>query len=300
MNLSDLLDVKAVCDTGSIRRAAEVRGITQPTLSNRISQLESRLGVPLFDRSKGRSLPTDLALFISARAETVAARGDLLMREVRRLARGQDGVVRIGMGAGLEEVLVQPIVARTVARMPHVAVEFHAGSTRQLGDWLMAQKIDFALCAPVEPTPPKLEVVEQAEYTIAVVAHPAHPMFQGPPPEIRELFGYPLALPFTEPRYESLVREAYGVDLMELPGRVLCSGYETILRLLSEPSLHFTAGPCFVFDREVAAGRLRSLQRDLPFRHIVALQANRAAYPFPATLAVREIARDVLAGIPRC
>jgi len=145
-----------------------------------------------------------------------------------------------------------------------------------------------------------LEVVQQAEYPIAIVAHPAHPMFQGPLPEIRELFDYPLALPFTEPRYESLVREAYGVELMELPGRVLCSGYETILRLLSEPSSHFAAGPCFVFEREVAAGRLRVLPRDLPFRHIVALQANRAAYPFPATLAVREIAGDVLAGIPRC
>ena len=300
MTLSDLLDVKAVCDTGSMRRAAEIRGITQPTLSNRIARLEARLGVPLFDRSKGRSLPTDLALFISVRAETVAVRGDLLMREVRRLARGQDGVVRVGIGAGLEQVLVTPIVGRTAERMPRVAVEFHAGSTSLLGGWLLEQRIDFALCAPIEPPSRQLEVIQLVDYPMAVVAHPAHPMFEGPPPEIRELFGYPLALPFTEPRYEALVREAYGVELMELPGRILCSGYETILRLLSEPSPHFTAGPCFVFEREVAAGRLRVLARELPFRHIVALQTNRAASPFPATAAVLEIARDALAGIARC
>lgn len=298
MNLSDLLDVKAICDTGSMRRAAEIRAVSQPTLSRRIAQLEARIGTPLFGRAEGRSLPTDLALFIAERAGTIAVRGELLMREIRRVARGHDGVVRVGMGAGMQEVLVNPIVSRTAGRMPGVAIEFHAGSTRQLGDWLLEQSIDFALCAPVEPPPPQLEVVQQAEYTIAVVAHPTHPMFEGPPPEIRELFGYPLALPFTEPRYQALVRDIYGVDLTELPGRVMCSGYETILRLLSEPSLHFTAGPHFVFAREVAAGRLQVLARELPFRHIVAVQANCSAYPFPAVLAVRDIACEVLGSIP--
>lgn len=300
MTLSDLLDVKAICDSGSMRRAAELRGITQPTLSSRIVQLEARLDAPLFDRSKGRSVPTDLALFIAARAEAIAARGDLLLREVRRLARGHDGVVRIGMGPGLEEFVVRPVVSRTAQQMPRVAVEFHAGSTRQLGEWLLDQRVDFAICAPVEPPHPRIEIVQQAAYRIVVVAHPAHPMFDGCPPEIRELFKYPLALPFTEPRYESLIRENYGVELQELAGRVLCSGYATILRLLGEPSLHFTAGPCFAFEREVAAGRLRVLDRELPFQHVVALQVSSSAYPFPSVLAVREIAREVLDAIPSC
>jgi DNA-binding transcriptional LysR family regulator len=299
MNLSNLLDVKAICDTGSMRKAAEIRGVTQPTLSSRIAQLEASLGTSLFDRSRGRSRPTDLALFIAARAESVAVRGEVLMRQVRRLARAEDAVVRIGIGAGLEEVLVQPIVSRTSQRMPRVAIEFHAGSTRQLGDWLLEQKIDFAVCAPVEPAQSKIEVIEQAEYRIAVVARPEHPMFAAAPPEIHELFVYPLALPFTEPRYEALVREIYGIELMELPGRVSCTGYETIRRLLADPSPYFTAGPCFLFERELAAGRLRALSRELPFRHVMALQANRGAYPFPAVLGVRQITREALAAIPR-
>ncbi|MBK6350499.1 MAG: LysR family transcriptional regulator [Proteobacteria bacterium] len=37
MDVSDLLDIKAICDAGSYRKAAETLGVTQPTLSNRIA-----------------------------------------------------------------------------------------------------------------------------------------------------------------------------------------------------------------------------------------------------------------------
>ena len=49
MDVSDLLDIKAICDAGSYRKAAEMLGITQPTLSNRIAYLEGKLGAQLFD-----------------------------------------------------------------------------------------------------------------------------------------------------------------------------------------------------------------------------------------------------------
>ena len=70
MNVRDFLDVRVICETGSLRKAAVVLGVTQPTLSNRIAHLEDQLGAPLFDRSRGQSQPTDLALFIARRAAT--------------------------------------------------------------------------------------------------------------------------------------------------------------------------------------------------------------------------------------
>ena len=42
MDVSDLLDIKAICDAGSYRKAAETLGVTQPTLSNRIAYLEGK------------------------------------------------------------------------------------------------------------------------------------------------------------------------------------------------------------------------------------------------------------------
>jgi DNA-binding transcriptional LysR family regulator len=40
VNVRDLLDVRVICETGSLRKAATVLGITQPTLGDRIAHLE--------------------------------------------------------------------------------------------------------------------------------------------------------------------------------------------------------------------------------------------------------------------
>ena len=50
-----LRNVEIFCDTVSHRsfsKAAELRGISQPTVSQAIHQLEEKLGVALFDRSQ--------------------------------------------------------------------------------------------------------------------------------------------------------------------------------------------------------------------------------------------------------
>ena len=101
MDVSDLLDIKAICDAGSYRKAAETLGVTQPTLSNRIAHLEDKLGAQLFDREHGRSRPTELAVLIADRAEIIGRDAALLSKDIVRLASGQSGVVRIGMGLSL-------------------------------------------------------------------------------------------------------------------------------------------------------------------------------------------------------
>ena len=51
MELTEIEDFLALARTGSFRRAAELRHITQPAFSRRIMAIEERIGSPLFDRS---------------------------------------------------------------------------------------------------------------------------------------------------------------------------------------------------------------------------------------------------------
>lgn len=44
--------------SGSAVRAAELMQITQPAVSRSIAELEASLGFPLFDRVRGRMVPT--------------------------------------------------------------------------------------------------------------------------------------------------------------------------------------------------------------------------------------------------
>jgi LysR family nitrogen assimilation transcriptional regulator len=294
MNLRDLMDVKAICDAGSFRKAAAVRGVTQPTLSSRIAHLEDQLGAVLFERSRGQSRPTELARFISARTGGIAENASLLSREITRLASGQEGTVRIGFGPGPMRALMRPIVEEVSARYPKLGLEVLSSHTRQLGDWLIRREIDLAVCPPIEPPNTGISVVLQFEDENVVVAHPDHPMFRDPVPSLQELFQYPIALPFTEPRYVELLRTHFGVCLDELPGRLVVSDYELLVQMVADQPHFFTGGPRFAFAREIHNGRLRELQVPVPFMHIVAMHVNDAAFPLPAAAHVQQIVGKLL------
>jgi DNA-binding transcriptional LysR family regulator len=47
-----------ISDLGSIARAANILGMKQATLSRKLTALESRVGVRLFDRSTRGAVPT--------------------------------------------------------------------------------------------------------------------------------------------------------------------------------------------------------------------------------------------------
>jgi DNA-binding transcriptional LysR family regulator len=294
MDVRDLLDIKAICDAGSYRKAAEVLGVTQPTLSNRIAYLEGKLGARLFDREHGRSRPTELATLIANRAETIGRDAALLSKDIVRLAAGQAGVVRIGIGAVAARAFLGSIIERVGTLLPGVALEIVVGSTRALTDQLQARELDIAICHPIEDPADNLtcDLLVEAENVIA--AHPGHAIFRDGPTDIGEILrNHPIAITFVEPRYVDMTRQLYDVDIYQLPGYVMCSDIESVVRLVTSGPRYFTAGPAFAFAPEIETGRLRVFEPHVPLRHMVALHTNTAAFPIPAVAMVLDIVRDV-------
>ena len=295
VEVRDLLDVRAICNAGSFRKAAALRGVTQPTLSNRIAHLEDQLGVSLFDRSRGQSRPTALAEFIAARAATISTEASLLSREIERLASGQTGLVRLGLGPALMNAIAAQLIAGVRTRFPAISLEVRTGNSAALRGWLLDREVDLVLSSPLEPADPALEAELLLETESVILAHPDHAMFKGTPPGIREVFKYPAALPFLEPRYLDFVRSHFGVEVGTQPGRFVCSDFDVLARVTADAPHFFTAGPRFTFAKEIAAGRLRVLKTEIPLKHIIQLQTNRNAYPLPAVSTVQELARQTCA-----
>ena len=293
MNVRDLLDVQAICEAGSFRKAAVALGITQPTLSARIAHLEDQLGARLFDRSRGQSRPTALAEFIATRAAGLSSDASLLSRDLQRLASGQAGLVRLGLGPALLRVLVVPLATRIGTQHPGIGLEIHSGASAVLRGRLLQREIDMVLASPLEPADPAIEAELLLETESVILARPDHPMFVGPPPGIRELFQYPAALPFMEPRYADFLRTHFGVDFEAQHGRLVCSDIDALAQVAAASPHFFTAGPRFAFAAEIASGKLRVLKTAVPTRHLVLLQTHRNAYPLPAVELVRESVRQV-------
>ena len=78
MTLRQLKYIIKIVESGSITEAAKQLFITQPSLSNAVKELETELGIEIFNRSaKGISLTVDGAEFLSY-ARQVEEQGALL------------------------------------------------------------------------------------------------------------------------------------------------------------------------------------------------------------------------------
>ena len=69
----------AVAETRSFRQAAELCGVSQPSLSAQLAQLEDALGVRLFERDRRRVLTTAAGEALVVRARRILAETDDLM-----------------------------------------------------------------------------------------------------------------------------------------------------------------------------------------------------------------------------
>jgi LysR family transcriptional regulator of gallate degradation len=295
MNIRDFLDVRVICETGSLRKAAQVLGVSQPTLSNRIALLESRLRTPLFERTRSQSRPTALALFISQRAANFTVEAQQLAREVRRLAAGQAGLVKLGLSATVARELVPDIAVEVSERHPDISLEMLCEPTDKLAEALLDRELDLLICPPLEIQRDVIVSELLIETDIVVVARPDHPLCTNPPATAAELFEYPIALPIAERHYLEDLRTEHGVDIDTLPGRMLCSDPGMLVRIVRRSPRLFTAAPRFYLAPELEAGTLRIVDMPVPFGHSLYMHWYRDAFPLPAVREVMQVARDVFA-----
>jgi DNA-binding transcriptional LysR family regulator len=294
MDLRDLLDVKAICDTGSFRKAAQMLGVSQPTLSNRIAYLEGKLGAPLFDRERSRSRPTQLAEIIASRVAAIGQDTALLAKEIARLASGRTGVVRIGFGAVPARIILSETLARITTEYPELSVSLAFGSTPQLAEQLLKRDLDIVVSHAFASPHPAIRAEHVIEVGNIIVAHPKHAMFKGAEPSLSEIASkYPLAITVLEQRYLDIMRTEYRTDVNRLPGSVICADFELLIRLVASRPWYFTAGPAIAYVPELAAGVLRRLASPVPFNHRMAVHTNREALSLPAIETVRQIVSEL-------
>ena len=297
MNVRDFLDVRVICEMGSLRKAATVLGVTQPTLSNRIAHLEDQLGAPLFDRSRGHSQPTDLALFIARRAATMADEAGRLAEEAKRLASGKGGLVRIGVSPVPSRIMFPDIVISIANQFPNISLDVLSAPTSQLAEGLIERELDMIVCPALDGDHPEIASELLLETDIIVVARPGHPLCTDPPATIAGLFKYPIALPVTEKHYLDTVKREFGIDIENMPGRILCSDPSMLARIVQKSERLFAAAPRFYFSPEIEAGLLSIVATPVPMGHALYLHWNRDAFPLPAVRRAQDAIRKAFASL---
>jgi LysR family hydrogen peroxide-inducible transcriptional activator len=81
----------------SFHRAAAACHVSQPGLSAQLRELESVLGVRLFDRDRRRVIPTRVGEALVPRARSILAAVEELVEAARGLAQPLTGTLRLGV-----------------------------------------------------------------------------------------------------------------------------------------------------------------------------------------------------------
>ena len=175
LGLHQLRYVLAAAELGGFRRAARRLGVQQSAVSRRIQELEDRLGAPIFERGpQGVSLTQAGEDFVRG-AQGAVGELDLAVDRAAEAARGDHGVLRIGVLAGLGGGILHDILRRLVEAAAGLQVDIVEGDTRNLAAALAHGRLDvgFLLKRPetlaaVTAWRERLLVAIPAEHALAV------------------------------------------------------------------------------------------------------------------------------------
>lgn len=153
-NLRQIEVFRAVMVTGSISGAARLLAVSQPAISRLLAYTEDRLGLKLFERVRGKVLPTPEAKRLFAEVDQVhqgVLRVNNLAQELRE--RGTGGM-HVVASPSVGQTFVPEAICLFRQRFPDVRVEFEILTLQELVARVSANRVDLALSVlPVdEPT----------------------------------------------------------------------------------------------------------------------------------------------------
>ncbi|HYD60727.1 MAG TPA: LysR family transcriptional regulator [Noviherbaspirillum sp.] len=156
-----------VADLGSLTRAAAVLGISQPTISRQITELEQLVGASLFERgARGLSLTQAGAALVEPSRRMLAA-----AQAVSVAAAGQNqeaaGTVRITASEVMSAYILPPLLAGLRERHPAIQIELVASNQV---DNLLAREADIAI-RHVQPEQGALIARKIGAFPIGFYAH---------------------------------------------------------------------------------------------------------------------------------
>lgn len=173
----------AVLDQGSLLGAARTLKSSQPTIGRHIAELESQLGVALFERG-GRGLkPLAMALRLADSARSMELGALQLQRHV---SSGDDtvrGTVRITASQPVACVVLPPLLAKLQQAAPEVQIELV--SSNQVSN-LLRREADIAI-RMVQPDQASLVAKRIGKVTLGVYAHRDYLQRSGTPLEPSDL-----------------------------------------------------------------------------------------------------------------
>ncbi len=179
MTLQQLEYILALDKTRHFVRAAEMSGVTQPTLSAMVQKLEDELDCKIFDRSAHPLVPTEVGQQILMQAQVILFNVNQL-KENLQLQRGTvDGPLSLAIIPTVAPYLLPEFIAGMRESYPAIQLKITETRTDVIIQQLLKAEIDMAILSTPLNDPKILEVPLYYEKFVAYVS-PEHPLHSSP------------------------------------------------------------------------------------------------------------------------
>lgn len=177
MQIQQLTYFVAVARTRHFTQAAELTGVSQPSLSKQIRALENSLGTPLFVRNRGAIELTSAGEALLPHAQRILIESESAERTVHEVANLRRGRVRLGATPSLCDGLLPEILTRFHSTYPDIELEVQEAGSQVLTRELSYGRVDLALLiVPLHTSDPDIETTPVLRERLVLASPTSSPM----------------------------------------------------------------------------------------------------------------------------
>jgi DNA-binding transcriptional LysR family regulator len=209
-------------DCRSILKAAKRLSLTQPTVTKALQDVESTLGVKLFERSNRGLEPTAYGEIFARHAKIVLAQLRHAAEELESLRAGYSGKVTVGTLLAASASILPDAIALLKKQRPAVAISVMVGTYDILMPSLLVGDLDMVLGRlPEEGRSRALVYEEFYAEPICIVTRRGHPLARRRRLTLKDLANEAWLLPLPETALRRQIERAFVEAGAPLPRNVI-------------------------------------------------------------------------------
>lgn len=288
--------VDALTRQGTVIGAAAELHITQPVATRSLRDVESILGVELYERGPRGITPTIFGDAFTAHARAVLAQLGQAGRHVVELSNADRGTVVVGTHLAGANILLPRAITRLKQDRPLLTVTVREATPEVLLVELEAGRIDVIVGRLTSPTTASAIRKPLYEEHVKVFAGAHHPLMSRESLALTDLEDLPWVLPGTETALRHELEEAFARVGLALPAnRVEATSFLTVRQLLLDTDT-VAVLPSLIGDSEERLAALPVALDPISHQVGITLAAGRALSPAAKALVknLRAIAEERL------
>ena len=194
MELRQLRYFEKTSELLNFTEAAKALFISQSTLSQQIKQLESELGVLLFDRVGKRIVLTEAGSSFLPYARNAIRDADSGKQIIRDLQGLETGSLHIGVTYSLSTILTKAL-KKFSGKYPNIKIEITFATSDELMEMLDNNKMDFILSFESGSSDEGCDMISLFTSRLYLIVHKTHPSAGMQAVTLEKLAQMPLILP---------------------------------------------------------------------------------------------------------